>query len=254
MATPLSSRKTRWVGSRVGAVAAHCARAAAMSGGRVRKRVSFFLRVQPSWFTARQMVVRLADVARAPCSSARVRSCSAPRASHRPWGAWSATRWPRSPRPSRRRRLVATPLSSRKTRWVGSRVGAVAAHCARAAAMSGRSCSEARIVFFTGAAQLVHGPPDGRQTGRRGEGPLQFGEGAVRVFPDQRRERVQRGGEHRPPPVPLLAWSHFAGLSSALFEPPDPGGADVVRDRGRLYAGIAIAEEALGRTWPSMYR
>ena len=68
--------------------------------------------------------------------------------SHRPWGAWSATRWPRSPRPYRRKRLVATPLSSRKTRWVGSRVGAVAAHCARAAAMSGRSRSEARIVFF----------------------------------------------------------------------------------------------------------
>ena len=30
------------------------------------------------------------------------------------------------------------------------RVEAVAAHCARAAAMSGRSCSEARIVFFKG--------------------------------------------------------------------------------------------------------
>ena len=46
-------------------------------GGRVRTRVSFFVRVKPSWFTARQMVVRLADVARAPCSSARVRfGCS----------------------------------------------------------------------------------------------------------------------------------------------------------------------------------
>ena len=97
---------------------------------------------------------------------------------------------------------MATPLSSRKTRWVGSRVGAVAAHCARAAAMSGRSCSEARIVLFKGEAQLVHGPPDGRQTGRRGEGPLPFGEGAVRLLPDQRRERVQLGGEHRP--LPLL--------------------------------------------------
>ena len=89
---------------------------------------------------------------------------------------------------------MATPRSSRKTRGVGSRVGAVAAHGARAAAMSGRSCSEARLVFFTGEAPLVHGPPDGRQTGRRGEGPLQFGEGAVRLLPDQRRERVQLGG------------------------------------------------------------
>ena len=123
--------------------------------------------------------------------------------SPRPWGAWSATRLAAMSAPIPSEEIGGDPALIKKDE-VG-RVEAVAAHCARAAAMSGRSCADARSVFCTGEAQLVHGPPDGRQTGRRGEGPLQFGEGAVRLLPDQRRARVQRGGEHRPPPVPLLA-------------------------------------------------
>ena len=93
------------------------------------------------------------------------------------------------PRPYRRRRLVATPVSSRKTRRVGSRVGVVATQCARVAAMSGRSCSDARTVFLKGEAQLFHGPPDRGQTGGRAQGDLQVREGAVRLRVDQRRER-----------------------------------------------------------------
>ena len=51
------------------------------------------------------------------------------------------------------------------------------------------------------------------------------------------------------PPVPLLAWGDFAGLAAPLFEPPDPGGTDVVfdRDGGRFHAGIAIAEDAFAK-------
>ena len=97
--------------------------------------------------------------------------------------------------------------------------------------MSGRSCSDARTVLFTGEAQLLHGPPDRGQTGGRAQGDLQFGQGAVRLRVDQRRERVQLGGEHRMPPVALLARGDFAGLAPPLFEPPDPGGTDVVCDR-----------------------
>ena len=66
------------------------------------------------------------------------------------------------------------------------------------------------------------------------------------LLADQRRERVQLGGAHRMPPVPLLARGDFAGLAPPVFEPPDPGGTDVVfaRDGGRVHAGIAIAEDA----------
>ena len=136
---------------------------------------------------------------------------------------------------------MATPLSSRKTRRVGSSVGAVVAHCARAAATSGRSCSDARTGFFYGTAQLCHGPPNRRQTGGRTQGDLEVGEGAVRLLADQGRERVQLGREHRMPPVTLLARGDFAGFPPPVFEPPDPGGTDAVfaRDRGRLHARVA---------------
>ena len=115
--------------------------------------------------------------------------------------------------------------------------------------MSGRSCSDARTVFLTGEPQLVHGPPDRRQTGGRVQGPLQFCEGTVWLLPDQRRERVQLGRAHRMPPVALLAWGDFAGLPPPLCKPPDPGGTHVVcdRDRSRLHASVAITEYAFAK-------
>ena len=67
------------------------------------------------------------------------------------------------------------PVSSRKTRRVGSQVGAAACHTTRAAATSGRSCSEGRTVFFDGHVQSRHRAPDRRQTGRRAERVLQLG-------------------------------------------------------------------------------
>ena len=50
-----------------------------------------------------------------------------------------------------------------------------ACHTTRAAATSGRSCSEGRTVFFDGHVQSRHRAPDRRQTGRRAERVLQLG-------------------------------------------------------------------------------
>ena len=83
------------------------------------------------------------------------------------------------------------PGSSRKTRRVGSQVGAAACHTTRAAATSGRSCSEGRTVFFDGHVQSRHRAPDRRQTGRRAERVLQLGYGAIRLLRDQRGQGVQ---------------------------------------------------------------
>ena len=71
--------------------------------------------------------------------------------------------------------MFVMPVSSRKTRRVGSQVGAAACHTTRAAATSGRSCSEGRTVFFDGHVQSRHRAPDRRQTGRRAERVLQLG-------------------------------------------------------------------------------
>ena len=77
--------------------------------------------------------------------------------------------------PPQERPLFVMPVSSRKTRRVGSQVGAAACHTTRAAATSGRSCSEGRTVFFDGHVQSRHRAPDRRQTGRRAERVLQLG-------------------------------------------------------------------------------
>ena len=75
-------------------------------------------------------------------------------------------RAPRRARPYRRRRLFVMPVSSRKTRRVGSQVGAAACHTTRAAATSGRSCSEGRTVFLTVTSRAATARQI-RQTGRR---------------------------------------------------------------------------------------
>ena len=55
---------------------------------------------------------------------------------------------------------ITTPCSSR--RRSRSQVGAAACHTTRAAATSGRSCSEGRTVFFDGHVQSRHRAPDRR--------------------------------------------------------------------------------------------
>ena len=74
---------------------------------------------------------------------------------HRAHGAWSWTRAPRRARPDRRRRLFVMPVSSRKTKRVGSQVGASAPHDPR-----GR---DVRSIVFGGPARFFcwsrPGPP-----------------------------------------------------------------------------------------------
>ena len=108
----------------------------------------------------------------------------------RPQGAWSWTRAPRGARPYRRSRLVVMPVSSRHTRWATSQVGAAACHATRAAATSGRSCSDGRTVCCNGQAEGPHGAPDRRHTRGRGEGVLQLSQRAIRVRRNQRGQGV----------------------------------------------------------------
>ena len=63
---------------------------------------------------------------------------------------------PRRARPRRRVMLVLAPDSSRKISRAGSKPACCRRHARRARAMSGRSCSLARSVFFYMSAQ---GPP-----------------------------------------------------------------------------------------------
>ena len=65
-------------------------------------------------------------------------------------------------------------------------VGAAACHATRAAATSGRSCSDGRTGFFNGQAEGPHGAPDRRHTRGRGEGVLQLSQRAIRVRRNQR--------------------------------------------------------------------
>ena len=108
----------------------------------------------------------------------------------RPQRAWAWTRAPRGARPYRRSRVVVLPVSSRNTRWATSQVGAAACHATRAAATSGRSCSDGRTVLFHGQAEGPHGAPDRRHTRGRGEGVLQLSQRAIRVRRQQRGQGV----------------------------------------------------------------
>ena len=137
-------------------------------------------------------------------------------ASVRPDATW-LTRAPYSPRPYRRTRSVRTPLSSRNTRRAGSRVGATACHAVRATATSARSCSDARTVFFKPEPELLDRAAQRRETGGGPQRRLQFGQRAVRLFVDQRRELVQLRVQDRRPPPGLPAWCDLTGIPAPLF-------------------------------------
>ena len=47
--------------------------------------------------------------------------------------------------------------------------------------MSGRSCSDARTVFFNGEAELLHRPPDGGETRRRAQGVFELRQRPIRL-------------------------------------------------------------------------
>ena len=69
-------------------------------------------------------------------------------------------------------------------------------------------------------------------------GRVDLGYGHVRV--DHARDEFTTGTVHI---------NGIAGLAAPVFEPPDPGGPDVVGDRDgrRLHAGIALAEAAVAQ-------
>ena len=136
----------------------------------------------------------------------------------RPQGAWSWTRAPRGARPYRRSRLVVMPVSSRHTRGATSQVGAAACHATRAAATSGRSCSDGRTVFFNGQAEGPHGAPDRRHTRGRGEGVLQLSQRAIRVRRNQRGQGVEVRLTHAAPSMSLDARRHRARVAPPLFQ------------------------------------
>ena len=97
--------------------------------------------------------------------------------SHRPWGA-----------------VIGDPLAARAAPIPPEEIGAPPALIKKdeAGRVEGRGDRVRRRgpFFFKGEAQLLHGPPDRGQTGRRGKRHLQFGKGPVRLLLDQRRERV----------------------------------------------------------------
>ena len=113
------------------------------------------------------------------------------------------------------------PVSSRKTRRVGSQVGAPACHAPRAAATSGRSCSDGRTVFFNGQAQGLHGPPNGS-----------FSSVSVRSGCSARPPTLVKVGasiRHRP-----CRWGHgamLAGFEPELLQQADPRPAHAVLRR-----------------------
>ena len=83
---------------------------------------------------------------------------------------------------------IRAPLSSRNTSRVGSSAGAAACQAVRASAMSARSCSDARTVFFKSEPEPLHGAADRGQTGRRGQCLLQFRQRAIGLLADERLE------------------------------------------------------------------
>ena len=123
-----------------------------------------------------------------------------------------------------------------------SQVGAAACHATRAAATSGRSCSDGRTVFFNGQAEGPHGAPDRRHTRGRGEGVLQLSQRAIRVRRNQRGQGVQVRLKHAAPSMSLDARRHLARFAPPLFQQPHPRPAHAVLRRhiGRLHPGIAV--------------
>ena len=104
-------------------------------------------------------------------------------------------RVPRDPRGREKRAGLPAPaggvvVDARAIVFGRSQVGAAACHATRAAATSGRSCSDGRTVFFNGQAEGPHGAPDRRHTRGRGEGVLQLSQRAIRLRRNQRGQGV----------------------------------------------------------------
>ena len=97
-----------------------------------------------------------------------------------PCGALACRRRPRGARPRSRVRLVFAPDSSRKTSRVGSKPPCRRRQARRARAISGRSCSLARSVFF-----YISAPSSGARSGWRARSKPKPRRGAARPGSDR---------------------------------------------------------------------
>ena len=163
----------------------------------------------------------------------------------RPPGAWSWTRAPRGARPYRRSRWVVMPVSSRHPRWATSQVGAAACHATRAAATSGRSCSDGRTGFFNGQAEGPHGAPGRRHTRGRPSAQPACDPGAPQsarprcVGAAQACRAVPVAGREAPP-RPFRA-------AAVAVAAPTTRARGIRRHLGRLHPGIAVEERPLSQ-------
>src|ERR1700753_880584 len=114
---------------------------------------------------------------------------------HRPKGALATRRWPLAHRPWVRVMLVFAQVSSMKTSRLGSIAAWRAFHCSRRLATSGRSCSEARRLFFERHAFVLKKVPKGEIADRQ----TAVGE----LFEQSPQRQVLLLSDPRQNPIPL---------------------------------------------------
>ena len=78
---------------------------------------------------------------------------------------------------------------------------------------------------------------------------MQVGQRAIGLLVNQRREGGQVGGQDRPGAVALGARGDFPRFAPALFEPPHPGGTDmVVGGHGRRgHPGVTLEQDPFAK-------
>jgi hypothetical protein len=136
-----------------------------------------------------------------------------------PWGLLAWTRSPRGARPRRRVRLVFAPDSSRKISLAGSKPSWRRRHTRRARAMSGRSCSLARSVFFICQPHLLQRVVDGGQRAFQLRRRAQFLQGQVRLLAQQGPHLALMGPQnHRLAPRTMVARTDLPGPPALLQE------------------------------------
>ena len=143
-----------------------------------------------------------------------------------PPGARRVPRAPRRARPYRRRRLFVMPVSREKPGVSDPRSVAAACHTTRAAATSGRSCSEGRTVFFDGHVQSRHRAPDRRQTGS-----ASFSSATDPVAPRSARPGCAGAAPTSGAARAAGARRDFARLPPTLLQQPHPRPAHAVLHR-----------------------
>src|ERR1700761_2969774 len=146
-----------------------------------------------------------------------------------PWGVFQISRSPLGARPRKRVMFVLVPVSSMKTRCLGSIEGCLSRHSSRAVLTSSRSCSAACSVFFKADPVTIKKAPQSRNAGGKGlvrrQTPADFHQCQVRLLGDQRKQPVLVRLDRLRTPVPA-SWFGLptTGFVEALR--PADGAAD----------------------------